>query len=114
MPIRVFVLVIAVAVIAVVPTFADDTGVIATMDEISFRPPKDNGQADLVEGRVGKAVRFRFEQDARSVFFTSDNHGTPEWGRAAGFSFWVKGDSNDGFGGSGAPRAHSTRLGPVR
>ena len=69
------------------------------MDEIRFRPPKEKGSAGLVEGKVGKAVRFRFEQDARSVFFTSDIHGTPEWDRAAGFSFWVKGDGADGFGG---------------
>ncbi len=99
MPIRVPVLVSAVAFFVVVPACADDTGIIATMDEIRFRPPEEKGQAGLVEGKVGKAVRFRFEQDARSVFFTSDIHGTPEWDRAAGFSFWVKGDGADGFGG---------------
>ena len=100
MPIRVLLLVLAVAFIEVVPTtFADEGGVIASMDELRFRPPKEKGSAELVEGKVGEAVRFRFERDARSVFFTGDFHGTPEWDCAAGFSFWVKGDNADGFGG---------------
>ena len=37
--------------------------------------------------------------DATGTFFTSNIHGTPEWDRADGFSFWVKGDGADGFGG---------------
>ena len=41
-------------------------------------PAQGKGAAELVEGKVGKAIRFRFEQDARSVFFTSNIHGTPE------------------------------------
>jgi hypothetical protein len=56
-------------------------------------------RAELVEGRVGRAVRFRFEEGSRSTFFTSNIRGTPEWDRAAGFSFWVKGEGGDGFGG---------------
>jgi lysophospholipase L1-like esterase len=80
------------------PAFADD-GVIASMDELRFGPPKEKGRAELVEGKVGKAVRFVFEKDCQSTFFTSNIHGTPEWDKAAGFSFWVKGDGVDGFGG---------------
>lgn len=74
-------------------------GVIDAMDAIRFQPPKAKGEAELIPGKVGKAVRFRFEKDARSTFFTSKTHGAPEWDRAAGLSFWVKGEGADGFGG---------------
>ena len=46
-------------------------------------------------GRVGKAVRFRFEADAPSAFFSSNIHGKPEWDRALGFSSWVRGNGSD-------------------
>jgi lysophospholipase L1-like esterase len=81
------------------PSLADEGGVIATMDQLRFNPPKEKGQAELVEGKVGKAVHFRFDNDARTTFFTSNIRGTPDWDRAAGFSFWVKGDGTDGLGG---------------
>ncbi len=80
------------------PVRAQEAGVIASMDEMRFAPPKEKGSASLV-GRVGKAVRFRFEADAPSTFFTSNIHGKPEWERAQGFSFWVRGHDSDGFGG---------------
>lgn len=70
-----------------------------SMDEMRFRAPAGKGKADLVEGKVGKAVRFSFEKDARSAFFTSNHRGKPEWDRAAGLSFWVKGDGTEQFGG---------------
>ena len=68
-----------------------DDAVIATMDEMVFRPPPAKGKAELVEGKVGKAIRFRFDADARSLFFTSNLRGNPAWDLAAGFSFWVRG-----------------------
>src|SRR4051794_37154522 len=73
--------------------------VLDDMDENRFRAPKEKGRAELVDGKVGKAVRFNFDKDARSVFFTRVLRGQPEWDRAAGFSFWVKGDGSDSFGG---------------
>jgi hypothetical protein len=69
------------------------------MDEMQFAPPKEKGSASLVDGRVGKAVRFRFEADAPSTFFSSNIHGKPEWDRALGFSSWVRGNGSDGFEG---------------
>ena len=81
------------------PALADEGDVIATMDELRFQPPKESGSAELVEGKAGKAVRFRFATDARGAFFTSNIRGTPGWDRAAGFSFWVRGVGGDGFGG---------------
>jgi hypothetical protein len=62
---------------------------IASMDELRFRAPDAKGRAELVDGMVGKAVRFRFDADARGAFFTSNFRGDPAWDRAAGFSFWV-------------------------
>ena len=76
---------------------AGDT--IASMDELRFAPPKDKGSASLVDGRFGHAVRFRFAADSSSSFFTSNIHGTPAWDQAEGFSFWVRGEDQAGFGG---------------
>ncbi len=73
--------------------------VLDTMDEVRFRSPKGKGRAELVEGKVGKAVRFAFDKDSRSAFFTSSLRGRPEWDKAAGLSFWVKGDGSRSFGG---------------
>jgi lysophospholipase L1-like esterase len=92
-------LILTVAFIPAAPALADEGGAIDTMDEVRFHAPQEKGDAELVEGKVGKAVRFRFEEDARSTFFTSNIHGTPEWDRADGFSFWVRGAAADGFGG---------------
>ena len=39
-----------------------DGALIASMDEMRFQPPKEKGRADLVEGKVGKAVRFHFDE----------------------------------------------------
>ncbi|MDB5308455.1 MAG: hypothetical protein JWO38_2657 [Gemmataceae bacterium] len=84
---------------AIVLARPPESAVIAAMDEITFASPKEKGKAELVEGKVGKAVRFAFEKDARGTFFTSPIHGTPAWDQAAGFSFWVKGNGIDQFAG---------------
>ena len=80
-------------------SLADDPATIATMDQNRFATPPAKARADVVEGKLGKAVRFRFDDEARTTFFTSNIHGTPNWDKAAGFSFWVKGDGADGLGG---------------
>src|SRR5205814_4418753 len=72
--------------------------VIDSMDESRFVVPREKGKAELVEGKVGKAVRFTFEKDCQNTFFTSRLRGKPEWDRAAGLSFWVKGDGSDSMG----------------
>ena len=77
----------------------NDPAVIDPMDALRFAAPKANGRAEVVPGKVGSAVRFAFDKDARGVFFTSNTRGTPAWDAAAGFSFWVKGTGADGFGG---------------
>ena len=81
------------------PATRADVGLISAMDDLRFQPPKDKGAVELVEGKVGKATHFRFDAGASGAFATSNLRGDPEWDRAEGFSFWVKGDGRDGFGG---------------
>lgn len=76
-----------------------DGPVIETMDTVCFHPPREKGRLNVVPGKVGSALRFAFDNDCRSTFFTSGIRGAPEWDEAAGFSFWVKGDGSDQFGG---------------
>jgi hypothetical protein len=96
---RIVVFAAMVFIAAFPPVRAQEAGVIASMDETQFAPPKEKGSASLVDGRVGRAVRFRFEADSPSTFFTGNIHGKPEWDHALGFSFWVRGNGSDGFGG---------------
>ncbi len=75
---------------------------IDSMDEVHFQAPKEKAKVEAVEGKVGKAVRFSFAGGPRyggGAFCTSNIHGTPAWDRAAGLSFWIKGDGSDNFGG---------------
>ena len=90
----------AVFLFAALPTArAADPFLIDSMDDLHFHEPKEKAKVELVEGKVGKAVRFSFEEGAHGAFCTSNLHGTPAWDRAAGLSFWVKGDGSDRFGG---------------
>ena len=78
---------------------AADDFLIDSMDDLHFHEPKEKAKVEQVDGKVGKAVRFSFEQGSSGAFCTSNLHGTPAWDRAAGLSFWVKGDGSDHFGG---------------
>jgi lysophospholipase L1-like esterase len=93
------VVLLAMSCSPIAPAIADEGAVLATMDELNFTPPREKGHAERVAGKVGGAIRFRFEPDARSVFFTSHIRGTSAWDRADGFSFWVRGVGGSGFGG---------------
>src|SRR5438270_12810173 len=86
------------ALLALLPLLAAGP-LVDSMDELRFRAPAGKGKAELVPGKFGKAVRFSFEKDARSAFFTSNLRGRPDWDRAAGLSFWVQGDGSDSFAG---------------
>jgi lysophospholipase L1-like esterase len=77
----------------------NDPTLIAPLDTIQFQAPKDKATVSLVDGKVGKANRFEFAKDAKSIFCTSKIRGTPEWDQAAGLSMWVQGDGSDSFGG---------------
>lgn len=79
--------------------------VIFDMDAIRHRPTpvgkekKPAGTVELVEGKVGKACRFTFAEGASGGFFVASVRATPEWDKAAGISFWLKGDGSKNWGG---------------
>lgn len=77
---------------------ADDSTLIDPLDENRFRAG-DKGKIDVVDGKVGKALKFTYPDKCQNVFFMSRVRGQKEWDDAAGFSFWVKGDGSDHFGG---------------
>jgi lysophospholipase L1-like esterase len=69
------------------------------LESVKFTPPKEKGRLESISGREGAAHQFTFDQDAKSAFFTSRFRGQPDWDKADGFSFWVKGDGSKSFGG---------------
>lgn len=73
--------------------------VISTMDDLKIRQPKEKGRAEVVEGHAGKAVKFGFDDACSGVFNITSLRGSADWDKAAGFSFWVKGDGSRRFGG---------------
>jgi lysophospholipase L1-like esterase len=92
---KVFALLVAVPLL-----FAQDgSTLIHSMDDLQVHIPEKNGHADIVEGKVGKAVKFSFDKDCSGAFCTTPIRGKAEWDNAAGFSFWVKGDGSKNFGG---------------
>jgi lysophospholipase L1-like esterase len=72
---------------------------IHSMDDLRARLSKDKVRVETVEGKFGKAARFAFDDGCQGVFAMTSIRGTPEWDRARGFSFWVKGDGSRRFGG---------------
>lgn len=77
---------------------ADEGSIIDSFEQNRFRPT-DKGKLELIEGKVGKAMRFSFPEKCQNDFFMNASKGTPAWDEAAGFSFWVKGDGSDHCGG---------------
>ncbi|MCW8132888.1 MAG: hypothetical protein KIS92_21250 [Planctomycetota bacterium] len=74
--------------------------VVNAMDENNFTAPKEKAKAELVEGHGGgKAIKFSFENDAKGAFFMGRGRASEAWDKAAGFSFWVKGDGSTHCGG---------------
>jgi lysophospholipase L1-like esterase len=73
--------------------------VIDSMDEITFKASSDKAKFGMMEGKTGKALRFNFEADSKSAFISNRLRGEPSWDKAAGFSFWLKGDGSENFGG---------------
>ncbi|MGD0093103.1 MAG: GDSL-type esterase/lipase family protein [Planctomycetota bacterium] len=79
--------------------FTAEGPLIDSMDSESFKLLKDKGRLELVEGKVGKALKFSFDDQCSGVFFIGKARGQPEWDAAAGFSFWVQGDGSQHLGG---------------
>jgi len=73
--------------------------VIDSMDAPKLNNAKEKARFEIVDGKVGKAAKLIFEDGCTAKFITSRIRGTPEWDSAAGFSFWVKGDGSNHWGG---------------
>ncbi|HEV3027189.1 MAG TPA: hypothetical protein VG457_06420, partial [Planctomycetota bacterium] len=71
---------------------------IHSMDDLQVRLPAKNGHAETVDGKIGKAVKFSFDKDCSGDFCATPIRGNAEWDKAAGFSFWLKGDGSKNFG----------------
>lgn len=78
---------------------AGEGAVIDSMDAPKLANAKEKARFEIVEGKVGKAAKLSFEDGCQAKFVTSRIRGTPEWDSAAGFSFWVKGDGSNHWGG---------------
>ncbi len=57
------------------------------------------GTAELVDGKFGKAVLFKFNETAGPAFMVAPVRAGEEWNKSAGISFWVKGDGSANWGG---------------
>ena len=78
---------------------AQDGGtLIHSMDDLKLRDPEKGAHSEIVDGKIGKAVKFTFEAE-KGYFVATPLRGKPEWDQAAGFSFWVNGDGSKSFGG---------------
>jgi lysophospholipase L1-like esterase len=77
---------------------AQDGPLIHSMDDMKVRDGDKAAHSETVDGKVGKAVKFSFDA-GKSAFCMTPLRGAPEWDKAAGFSFWVKGDGSKNFGG---------------
>ncbi len=78
---------------------ADTRNSIDTMDALTFTGSNPKGHVEAVPGKVGNALKFAFDNDGMNVMMVGRGGGTPEWDKAAGFSFWVKGDGSEHLGG---------------
>jgi lysophospholipase L1-like esterase len=78
---------------------AEDKTLLDSMDQVTFAASSPKGHVERVPGRDGGALKFSFDNDCAGVFIQGRHPGGPEWDRAAGFSFWVKGDGSEHLGG---------------
>jgi len=85
--------------LALLAVQASDPTLISSMDDLKVQDPKEKAHSEVVDGKIGKAVKFSFDQGSSGAFCMTRLRGTPEWDQAAGFSFWVKGDGSKAFGG---------------
>ncbi|MGE3806824.1 MAG: GDSL-type esterase/lipase family protein [Gemmataceae bacterium] len=77
---------------------ADDT-LLHDMDAATRFRTGEKDKIDIVDGNKGKALRFTYPEKCQNVFIMTPIRGKPAWDQTDGFSFWVKGDGSDHFGG---------------
>jgi lysophospholipase L1-like esterase len=67
-------------------------------DLTGYRSTGAKAQFKLGDSEHGKALELKFADDCKSNMIVGRTGGTPEWNKAAGFSFWLKGDGSDHLG----------------
>lgn len=90
--------VLIAAVLAVCRVACGDEGIIDSMDRLPVRLAAEKTTAQMVEGKFDRAVKIGFPDDCRNAFVQTLARGKPEWDKADGFSFWVKGDGSKHLG----------------
>jgi lysophospholipase L1-like esterase len=64
----------------------------------NFHASSDKAQVKPLDGKSGPAMQLSFAKDSKNAFIIGKGRGQPSWDKAAGFSFWVKGDGSDHLG----------------
>ena len=90
--------ILSLALLSTLAPLPQDGPLVSSMDDVRVQNPKEKGRAEVVDGKVGKAVKFSFDDKCKTAFCITNIRATPEWDKAAGFSFWVKGDGSKHFG----------------
>ncbi|MFB3891636.1 MAG: SGNH/GDSL hydrolase family protein [Phycisphaerae bacterium] len=69
-------------------------------DEVGKWKPSTQtaGAVEQVDGKLGKAVKFTFNEAKAATFMTAYAKTPAEADECAGVSFWLKGDGSDNFG----------------
>lgn len=80
------------------PSLKAQGALINSMEENNFQPAEKT-KIEFVEGKVGQALKFSFDNDAKGAFIRGRARANAEWDKAAGFSFWIKGDGSNHLGG---------------
>jgi len=80
------------------PSQADDANIIDAF-ETNFFPAVEKLKTEVVAGKSGQAVQLSFAADAKGVFARGRTKANAAWDKAAGFSFWLKGDGSAHLGG---------------
>ena len=81
------------------PVLAQDASrVLDSMDENTLKA-HEKATVSVVQGHSGQALKLDFAEDAHGAFVPSRARGRADWDKAAGFSFWVKGDGSGHLGG---------------
>ncbi|HEX3133070.1 MAG TPA: GDSL-type esterase/lipase family protein [Planctomycetota bacterium] len=75
-----------------------ESSVLDLCDKVTFTAGNDKVRVEQVVGHAGKAMQFTFAQECTNTFAMGRVRGRPEWDRAAGISFWVKGDGSAALG----------------
>ena len=92
----------AFSVVAAPAVLADDAPLIDSTSQSRFSASSDKAHVAPAPGRTGQAgssVQFSFDNDCMNAFVQGRVPGSPAWDKAAGFSFWVKGDGSPHLGG---------------